>query len=277
MERIEYLIHRWMHFFPGKKGLYKAKVRCSLQTGSSGGIKQCVFVFLGCCQTPWNDRVERNVRFPPFIIMVTLKPNYSRLNSSLLAMLLLMAAPKCRAWQGAGWAAQTSHWSLGRAGSSSRHPGPLARLLLKDRSTVGHAAVGPTARWCFMCHQGHCPQGLATSPQKFCSQRMAARENKTKRQHSNCGSSWKPPESTRSPCWSPAAAGHSAECLLWLWWSQGLVTLDAAFLLQDLPSPLCFMFLSPCTPKTRQLSLDLKCPRTLPLPRRTTTGNPTLR
>lgn len=83
-----------------KKGLHKAKVRCSLQTGSSGGIKWCAFVFLGCFQTPWNDRVERNVRFPPFIIMVTLKPNYSHLNSSLLAMLLLMAALKCTAWLG---------------------------------------------------------------------------------------------------------------------------------------------------------------------------------
>lgn len=56
--------------------------------------------------------------------MVTLKPNYSHLSSSLLAMLLLMAALKCTTWQGAGWAAQTSHRSLGRARSSSRHTGP---------------------------------------------------------------------------------------------------------------------------------------------------------
>ena len=40
------------------------------------------------------------MRFPPFIIMVTLKPNYSHLNTSLLAMLLLIAAPKCTARQG---------------------------------------------------------------------------------------------------------------------------------------------------------------------------------
>lgn len=87
-------------FSPGKKGLCKPKVRRSLQTGSSGGIKWCSFVFLGCCQAPWNDSVERNARFPPFIIMVTLKPNYSHLNTSLLAMLLLIAAPKCTAWRG---------------------------------------------------------------------------------------------------------------------------------------------------------------------------------
>lgn len=72
-------------------------MRRSLQTGSSGGIKWCSFVFLGCCQTPWNDSVERNVRFPPFIIMVTLKPNYSHLNASLWAVLSLIAAPKCAA------------------------------------------------------------------------------------------------------------------------------------------------------------------------------------
>lgn len=104
MERTEYLIQKCMdsptHTPPGEKGLYKPKVRHSLQTGSSGGIKWCSFVFLGCCQTPWNDSVERNVRFPSFIIMVTLKPNYSHLNTSLLAMLLLITAPKCTAWQG---------------------------------------------------------------------------------------------------------------------------------------------------------------------------------
>lgn len=229
MERREFLIHKWMHFFfPVKKGPDKAKLRCSLWTGSSGGIKWCTFVFLGCCQTPWNDRVERNVRFPPFIIMITLKPNYSHLNSSLLAMLLLMAALNCMAWQGARWAAQTSHWSSGRARSSSRPPGPgslwpACSQALWRTGTLWHPLQGDA--WC------------ATQ-----------------------ASAWQGP--------------HRAPPLLCLWPSQHLVTAGAASLLQDLPPPLCFVFLSQCTPETRQLCLDLGCLSTLPLPRKTTTGNP---
>lgn len=81
--------------FPWKKGSLQIKGEVFLANSSAG----CSFAFLGYCQTLWNDSVERNVRFPPFIIMVTLKPNYSHLNSSLM-VLLLIPAPKCTAWLG---------------------------------------------------------------------------------------------------------------------------------------------------------------------------------
>lgn len=46
--------------------------------------------------------------------MVTLKPNYSHLNTSLLAMLLLIAALKCTAWRGSSFlelAEQLTHYT----------------------------------------------------------------------------------------------------------------------------------------------------------------------
>lgn len=266
-------------------------MRCSLQAGSSGGVKWCTVVFLGCCQTPWNDRAERNVRFPPFIIMVTLKPNYSRLNSSLLAMLLLMAALKCTAWQGAGWAAQTSHWSLegheaaegilGLAASGTPAPGLCGGQELQWnplRGDTGHATKasawqGPQRPW---------PHHLRNSAVQDCAKGWLRQKIKPR----GSTSVVVPPErflkAPRAPVdpqllqdtfcrqiTTTSVAVTITQC--------GLITSGAAFLLQDLPPPLCFMVLSLCTPKTKQLSLDLECPSILTLPRKTTTGNPALK
>jgi len=96
--------------------------------------------------------------------MVTLKPNYSHLDTSLLAMLLLIAAPKCTAWQGGSLpalAGQLRHYTgvWNGHGAAAGVPGLAAsavpaRCYAEDGSTTGRAAAWPTARRHYTCHKG---------------------------------------------------------------------------------------------------------------------------